>query len=153
MDLARLAGYAPVGYLCEIVNVDGTMARFPELKVMADKFGLKMMTIEALQAYRREHDIEGSSTAGCSSGCECSGGTIASCAESPLPVKITPSPLLTSGLILGVGVILGILAALGAPGAAPGPLWASPGPPPPGAPWASSWAALGGSWPVALGSS
>ena len=56
VDLARLAGHAPGGVICEIMNDDGTMARLPELSVMAEKFGLKLITIEQLTEYRKTHD-------------------------------------------------------------------------------------------------
>lgn len=52
IDLARLAGFNPVGALVEIMNEDGTMARLPELVVIAEKFGLKIITIKDLIAYR-----------------------------------------------------------------------------------------------------
>ncbi|MCS5710332.1 3,4-dihydroxy-2-butanone-4-phosphate synthase [Candidatus Berkiella aquae] len=53
VDLAHLAGLAPAGVLCEILNEDGTMARLPELKVFAQKHGLKLGTIADLVAYRQ----------------------------------------------------------------------------------------------------
>ena len=53
VDLARIAGLSPAGVICEIMNDDGTMARLPELKVMADKFGIKIITVADLIAYRR----------------------------------------------------------------------------------------------------
>src|SRR5438552_6506440 len=53
VDLARLAGFQPAGVLCEIVGDDGTMARLPELERMADHFGLCLITIADLIAYRR----------------------------------------------------------------------------------------------------
>jgi len=53
VDLARLAGLYPAGVICEIMNDDGTMARMPELEKVAEKFGLKMITIVDLIAYRR----------------------------------------------------------------------------------------------------
>jgi len=52
VDLARLAGLEPVGVLVEIMNEDGTMARLPELMVIAQKFQLKIISIEALITYR-----------------------------------------------------------------------------------------------------
>jgi len=52
-DLARLAGCAPVGVLCEILHKDGRMARMPELEKIARKFGLKIYTIAELIRYRR----------------------------------------------------------------------------------------------------
>ncbi|UCF89487.1 MAG: bifunctional 3,4-dihydroxy-2-butanone-4-phosphate synthase/GTP cyclohydrolase II [bacterium] len=55
-DLARLAGLKPSGVICEIMNPDGTMARMPELRVVARKFGLKIVTIEDLVKYRMSHE-------------------------------------------------------------------------------------------------
>lgn len=52
VDLARLAGLYPAGVICEIMNDDGTMARLPELEVMADRFGIKIVSIADLIAYR-----------------------------------------------------------------------------------------------------
>lgn len=56
VDLARLAGFKPAGILVEILNEDGTMARLPQLMDVADKFELKIISIEDLVAYRMEHD-------------------------------------------------------------------------------------------------
>ncbi len=52
VDLARLAGCAPVGVLIEIMNDDGTMARVPDLRRIADAFGMRLITIKDLIAYR-----------------------------------------------------------------------------------------------------
>lgn len=52
VDLARLAGFEPVGVLVEIMNEDGTMARLPELRKFADQHNLKLITIKDLVAYR-----------------------------------------------------------------------------------------------------
>lgn len=52
IDLARLAGLSPAGVLVEIMNEDGTMARLPELREIARKFDLKIISIEDLVAYR-----------------------------------------------------------------------------------------------------
>ena len=52
VDLCRMAGLYPAGALMEIMNEDGTMARLPELKVMADKYGLKLISIKDMIAYR-----------------------------------------------------------------------------------------------------
>lgn len=54
IDLARLAGKAPAGVIVEIMNEDGTMARLPQLRKIADKHGLKLVSIEDLVAYRME---------------------------------------------------------------------------------------------------
>ena len=56
VDLARLAGLNPAGVICEILNEDGTMARLPELEVMADKFGLKIVSIADLIAHRCRYE-------------------------------------------------------------------------------------------------
>ncbi len=56
VDLARLAGLDPSGILVEILNEDGTMARLPELKSVAKKFDLKLISIEDLVSYRMKHD-------------------------------------------------------------------------------------------------
>ncbi len=52
VDLARLAGLAPAGVLCEILNEDGTMARRAELEMMARERNLSFITVEQLVAYR-----------------------------------------------------------------------------------------------------
>jgi 3,4-dihydroxy 2-butanone 4-phosphate synthase/GTP cyclohydrolase II len=54
IDLARLAGLSPAGVIVEIMNEDGTMARLPQLKEIAAKFDLKVISIEDLVAYRME---------------------------------------------------------------------------------------------------
>ncbi len=56
VDLAKLAGLYPAGVLCEIMNEDGTMARLPQLEVIADKFGLKIVSVADLIAYRLRHE-------------------------------------------------------------------------------------------------
>ncbi len=56
IDFARLAGLEPAGILVEILNEDGTMARLPQLLKVAEKFDLKIVSIEDLIAYRMEHD-------------------------------------------------------------------------------------------------
>jgi 3,4-dihydroxy 2-butanone 4-phosphate synthase/GTP cyclohydrolase II len=52
IDLARMAGFEPVGALVEIMNEDGTMARLPELLEIAKKFDLKIISIKDLIEYR-----------------------------------------------------------------------------------------------------
>jgi len=54
IDLARMAGFPPAGVLVEIMNEDGSMARLPELKEIAVKFDLKIISIKDLIAYRLE---------------------------------------------------------------------------------------------------
>lgn len=51
-DFARLAGLKPAGVLVEVMNEDGTMARLPELRKVADKFNLKLVCIKDLIEYR-----------------------------------------------------------------------------------------------------
>ncbi len=60
VDLARLAGLTPAGVICEIMNEDGTMARRPQLEAVAERFGLKMVTVADLIRHRRrtEHLVE-----------------------------------------------------------------------------------------------
>jgi 3,4-dihydroxy 2-butanone 4-phosphate synthase / GTP cyclohydrolase II len=53
VDLARLAGLAPAGIICEIKNPDGSMARLPELRFFAARHGLPILTIADLVEYRR----------------------------------------------------------------------------------------------------
>lgn len=52
VDLAELAGFPPVGVICEILNTDGTMARRPELHDFAAEHDLKFITVAQLVAYR-----------------------------------------------------------------------------------------------------
>jgi len=56
VDLARLAGLYPAGVICEVMNEDGTMAKLPELEIMASKYDLKIMTIADLITYRLRHE-------------------------------------------------------------------------------------------------
>lgn len=56
VDLARMAGSDPAGVICEIMNDDGTMARVPELREIADRHELKMVTIKDLIKYRNRKD-------------------------------------------------------------------------------------------------
>ncbi|MDP6126911.1 MAG: bifunctional 3,4-dihydroxy-2-butanone-4-phosphate synthase/GTP cyclohydrolase II [Dehalococcoidales bacterium] len=56
VDLARLAGLYPAGVVCEIMNEDGTMARMPQLEVIAKQFDIKISSVADLIAYRRRHE-------------------------------------------------------------------------------------------------
>ena len=56
IDMARLAGLYPAGALMEIMSDDGTMARLPELRAMADEHGLKLISIHDLIAYRLKQE-------------------------------------------------------------------------------------------------
>ena len=57
VDLCRLAGLKPVGLCCEIMNDDGTMARFDDLMDFAKEHDLKISTIQKLIRYRKEHEV------------------------------------------------------------------------------------------------
>jgi 3,4-dihydroxy 2-butanone 4-phosphate synthase/GTP cyclohydrolase II len=56
IDLARLAGLYPAGVICEILNEDGTMARLPQLEVLAERYSLSIVGVADLIAYRRRHE-------------------------------------------------------------------------------------------------
>lgn len=56
VDLARLAGLEPVAALMEIMSDDGSMARLPELRKKADEWGMKLISIRDLIAYRLKND-------------------------------------------------------------------------------------------------
>jgi 3,4-dihydroxy 2-butanone 4-phosphate synthase/GTP cyclohydrolase II len=56
VDLARLAGLYPAGVICEIMSEDGSMARLPQLEVMSQKFGIKIISVADLIGYRRRHE-------------------------------------------------------------------------------------------------
>lgn len=58
VDLARMAGLAPAGVLCEVVNDDGTMMRLPQLRVFADEHGLALISIEQLVEHRRRTESQ-----------------------------------------------------------------------------------------------
>lgn len=56
IDMCRLSGFYPAGALMEIMNEDGTMARLPELRKMADEFNLKLISIHDMIAYRLQQE-------------------------------------------------------------------------------------------------
>ncbi len=56
LDFARLAGLAASGVLVEVLSEDGSMARLPELRVIADRLDMKLVTIKDLIAYRLEKE-------------------------------------------------------------------------------------------------
>ncbi|MDR7077582.1 3,4-dihydroxy 2-butanone 4-phosphate synthase/GTP cyclohydrolase II [Neobacillus niacini] len=56
VDLARLCGSKPAGVICEIMNEDGTMARVPQLRKIAEELNVKMITIKDLIEYRNKKD-------------------------------------------------------------------------------------------------
>lgn len=53
LDLAQLAGFSPSGVLIEVLSADGSMARLPELRQLADRFNLKVVSIKDLIAFRQ----------------------------------------------------------------------------------------------------
>jgi len=56
VDLARLAGLKPAAVICEIMNDDGTMARMPDLEVLAEKHDLKIVAVQDIIAYRLQKE-------------------------------------------------------------------------------------------------
>jgi 3,4-dihydroxy 2-butanone 4-phosphate synthase/GTP cyclohydrolase II len=56
VDLARLAGFYPAGVLCEVLDDDGSMARLPRLREVAQQFGMAMISVQDLIAYRRKSE-------------------------------------------------------------------------------------------------
>ena len=56
VDLARLAGFEPAGALVEIMDEDGSMARVPQLRPLADELGMPLITIQDLIAYRMQNE-------------------------------------------------------------------------------------------------
>ncbi len=56
VDLSRMAGFEPCGVLVEIMNEDGSMARLPDLLVIAENFNLKIISIKDLIEYRLKHE-------------------------------------------------------------------------------------------------
>ena len=61
VDLARLAGLQPVAALIEIMNEDGTMARMPDLEKVSEKYGLSLISIKDLIAYRMKEQEDANS--------------------------------------------------------------------------------------------
>lgn len=55
-DISRLAGFKPIGIMCEIMDDDGDMKRVPKLMEFAEKFSLKIITVRDLIAYRTKHE-------------------------------------------------------------------------------------------------
>jgi len=56
VDLAKIAELYPAGVICEIMSEDGTMARLPELELMAAEQGIKIVSVAQIIAYRRLHE-------------------------------------------------------------------------------------------------
>ena len=65
VDLARLAGSFPAGVICEVLKDDGTMARVPDLEIIAQTYSMPIISIADLIAYRARHEklIERAATA------------------------------------------------------------------------------------------
>lgn len=59
VDLARMAGLAPAGVICEIMKDDGAMARVPDLAIFCEEHGLKMITVAQLIQHRITHEYGG----------------------------------------------------------------------------------------------
>ena len=53
VDLAKLAGLTPAAMICEVMNDDGSMARLPDLEIFAERHNMKIISVAALQDYRR----------------------------------------------------------------------------------------------------
>ena len=58
VTLSQLAGFAPAGVICEILNENGEMAQLPDLIIIAKKFGLRLISIVDLERYIKSHPIE-----------------------------------------------------------------------------------------------
>ena len=56
VDLCKLAGLYPAAVICEVMNIDGTMARLPHLEELADEHSLKIISVAQIMTYRREHE-------------------------------------------------------------------------------------------------
>lgn len=56
VDLARLAGLYPAGVICEVMNEDGTMARRPDLEIISERHGIKIVSVAQLIDYRRHRE-------------------------------------------------------------------------------------------------
>lgn len=59
VDLARLSGLTPAAMICEVMKDDGDMARLPDLEIFAERHGLKIISVKALQDYRRANETTG----------------------------------------------------------------------------------------------
>ena len=58
VDLCSIAGMYPAGVVCEIMNDDGSMSRLPDLETLASEYGLKILSIAQIVAYRRRFQVE-----------------------------------------------------------------------------------------------
>ncbi len=58
VDLSKLAGLTPAAMICEVMNDDGTMARMPDLEIFAERHSMKIISVKAIQDYRRAKESE-----------------------------------------------------------------------------------------------
>src|SRR5690625_7254866 len=58
VDLAKLSQTSPSAVICEIVKEDGHMARLPDLRELANRLGIKLITIEDLVNYRKKNEVQ-----------------------------------------------------------------------------------------------
>ena len=99
VDLARLAGLQPVAALIEIMNADGTMARMPDLEIVAEKYGLSLVSIKDLIAYRmKSDDAKGDDAKGEKSGILVEKGETVSLPTAYGEFMLTPFRQLNNGL-------------------------------------------------------
>ena len=99
VDLARLAGLQPVAALIEIMNEDGTMARMPDLEIVAEKYGLSLVSIKDLIAYRmKSDDAKGDDAKGEKSGILVEKGETVSLPTAYGEFMLTPFRQLNNGL-------------------------------------------------------
>ena len=97
VDLARLAGLQPVAALIEIMNEDGTMARMPQLEKVAQQYGLSLISIKDLIAYRMQgNEAKGDESIGQKVLVEC--GETVNLPTEYGDFKLTPFRELTTGL-------------------------------------------------------
>ena len=85
VDLARLAGFAPVGMICEVINDDGSMARLPDLEKFAEKHCLKMTSVDAVARHLKAQGRPGRGNAEKTG--SAGGGLVRKSTEARLPTK------------------------------------------------------------------
>ena len=99
VDLARLAGLQPVAALIEIMNEDGTMARMPQLEQVAQQYGLSLVSIKDLIAYRlKDEEAKGQLPAGNKRGALVEQGETVNLPTEFGDFMLTPFRELTTGL-------------------------------------------------------
>ncbi len=99
VDLARLAGLQPVAALIEIMNEDGTMARMPDLEKVAEQYGLSLVSIKDLIAYRmKSEEVKGDEAKGEKSGVLVERGETVSLPTAYGEFMLTPFRQLNNGL-------------------------------------------------------